>query len=162
MPPSQITFAQLCSFLVCCTIFRISSSLMFAAKSSTMFFSSVRVLGSNLITCAIAWDQNEKSRGGKSGEYCRSSDELSFVKLFSCQILQEENPQALCRYVEAGTVLLGPILSSCCQVLHLLPDSIFEDLFVLGIRLNFLIPGTKPKAHSICRQGQVVEELILL
>ena len=83
--------------------------------------------------CAIAWDQNEKSRGGKSGEYCRSSDELPFVKLFSCQILQEENPQALCRYVEAGTVVLGPILSSCCQVLHLLPDSIFEDLFVLGI-----------------------------
>ena len=49
--------------------FRISSSLISAAKFSTMLLSSVRVLGSQLVICAITWDQNEKSRGDKSGEY---------------------------------------------------------------------------------------------
>ena len=46
--------------------------------------------GSHLNISAITWDQNEKFRGDKSGEY-GASGELSFVKLCSCQILHEEN-----------------------------------------------------------------------
>ena len=53
----------------CRAIFLIATSPKFAANSSTVDFNSATVLGCFLYTCIIAWLQNEKSMGDKSGEF---------------------------------------------------------------------------------------------
>ena len=67
-------------FLVCRTIFRISSSLMSAAQFSTMPLSSLRVLETHLNIFAI--ETKMRSLETTSPESMGASGELSYEKLF--------------------------------------------------------------------------------
>ena len=125
--PPKLSLHSSALFLVCCTIFRISSpscprrSLLRSSWAPLEYLAHIWLY---VLLLGTKMRSLEATSPGSMG----ASDELSFVKLFSRQILHEENQDT--RPLRGSwRHHAEPILSSCCQVLHWLPDSILEDLF---------------------------------
>ena len=117
-------------FRACRAIFLIASSPKLAAKSSTVDFNSATVLGCSLYTCIIAWLQNEKSMGDKSGEFGGQWCSVFLDKILS-RISTSRNPDMAGRVILLIQVLLSDSNSSNCRPKH----------FYKNLQVHFTVDG---------------------
>ena len=148
-PPKLLSLHSSALLFVYRTIFRISTSLISAEVDPRSSWAQLDVLGSHLNICDITWDENEKYRDNKRREYGGQ------WRIFTCEIIISSNlawrksRYSICRCVAAGTILLEPILTSCCQILHWLPDIFLEDSLQIYFRTYWSLEPNVREDSSI-------------